>query len=151
MLVSRKSRYALRAVLELALRQGQGPVKIAEIAASQAIPLRFLEIILSQLKQAGLVESRRGNAGGYLLARFPDRITVGEVLEFMQGPINLSDCTEGGQSKRKCPLLDNCVFLPMWEKVQGAISGVYDHTTFEDLVAQKKKLEKGNYTPCYSI
>ena len=150
MLVSQKSRYALRAVFELALRHGQGPVKVADIAAAQAIPLRFLEVILGQLKQAGFVESRRGNVGGYLLARFPDRITVGEVLEFIQGPVNLLDCTDG-YSKGKCPLLGNCVFLPMWEKVQDAISGIYDNTTFENLVEQQKKMDNGRYTHCYSI
>ncbi len=69
MLVSQKSQYALRAVFELARRNGGLPVKIADIAEAQAIPQRFLEVIMNQLKQGGFVESRRGKRGGYLLAR----------------------------------------------------------------------------------
>jgi len=67
--VSQKSRYALKAVLELSFRYGQGPISISQIARAQAIPARFLEAILAQLKRGGFVASRRGNEGGYILAR----------------------------------------------------------------------------------
>jgi len=80
MAITQKSKYALRATLELSLRYGHGPISISEIARAQAIPARFLEAILAQLKRAALVESRRGNEGGYVLARPPSRISVGDVL-----------------------------------------------------------------------
>ena len=114
MLVPQKSQYALRGVFELAKRFGQGPVKVAEIADSQAIPHRFLEVILNQLKQAGFLDSRRGSEGGYLLTRHPGRITVGEVIRFMQGEVGPVECV-AGSSKDRCRLYGDCVFLPMWD------------------------------------
>ena len=136
--ISQKCQYALRAIFELAKRKGQGPVKIAEIAEAQAIPLRFLEVILSQLKQGEFVLSQRGNRGGYILARSADELTIGEVMRFMQGPVVPVECITTG-SKDKCPLYGDCAFLPMWKKVGEAISGVYDNTTFQDLVDQEKQ------------
>lgn len=83
MLISHRCQYALRAIFELAKRSNQGPVKIAQIAEVQAIPVRFLEVILSQLKQGRFVASRRGNRGGYILAYSPAELTVGAVIRFM--------------------------------------------------------------------
>ncbi len=141
MYISQKCQYALRAIFELAKRNGRGPIKIAEIADVQAIPLRFLEVILSQLKQARFVSSQRGSKGGYVLSANPEELTVGEVMRFMQGPVGPVDCVVSG-SKDKCPLYGDCAFLPMWEKVQTAISDVYDNTTFQDLVNQEKQRNK---------
>ena len=139
--ISQKSQYALRAIFELAKHTDQTPVKIAEIAEAQAIPVRFLEVILSQLKQGRFVTSQRGNKGGYILARSPDGLTVGEVMQFMQGPVGPVDCVATG-SKDKCRLYGNCAFLPMWERVRKAISGVYDNTTFQYLVEQEKQQDE---------
>jgi len=149
MLISQKCQYALRAIFELAKRKGQGPVKISEIAEAEAIPPRFLEVILSQLKQGGFVASQRGNEGGYMLIREPQDLTVGEVIRFVQGPLGPVGCVAGGRNSR-CPLYGNCVFLPMWEKVRTAISEVYDKTTFQDLVEQERN-RSDDYVPCYSI
>jgi len=149
MFLSQKCQYALRAIFELAKRSGQGPVKIAEIAEAQAIPVRFLEVILSQLKQAGFATSQRGSKGGYLIIRSPGELTVGEVIRFMQGPVGPVECV-AGVSKGKCPLYGNCAFLPMWEKVQKAVSGVYDNTTFQDLLDQEKQRSRKRVI-CYSI
>ncbi len=149
MFVPQKSRYALRAIFELAKRFGQGPVKIIEIAKGQAIPPKFLEVILSNLKQAGFLESRRGSEGGYLLIRHPSQLTVGDVMRFMHGEVSPVECVASG-SKSSCPLFGNCVFLPMWEKVGKAISSVYDSTSFQDLVDEEKR-KSGKYVPHYSI
>ena len=138
MLISQKCQYALRAIFELAKRKDQGPVKIAQVAETQAIPARFLEVILSQLKQGGFVASRRGNKGGYSLARLSSELTVGEVMRFIEGPVGPVDCLIVG-SKEKCRLYGSCAFLPMWERVQEAVSEVYDNTTFQDLVEQEKQ------------
>jgi Rrf2 family transcriptional regulator, cysteine metabolism repressor len=137
MLISKKSRYALRAVFELAKRRGQGPVKIADIAKSQGISQRFLEAILVQLKQAGLVESRRGSEGGYQLVREPEKVTVGDVLRIVQGLPEPVECV--GKPDVSCPMSMNCVFIPMWEKMMNAITQVYDSTTFKDLINQEQK------------
>jgi len=149
MLVSHKCQYALRAVFELARRNGEGPVKIAEIARAQAIPPRFLEVILSQLKQGGFVASQRGSAGGYRLLRSPRELTVGELVRFVEGPIGPVGCVSGDATD-DCPLHGDCVFLPMWQKVREAIGGVYDATTIQDLVDQELK-KSTQYVPGYSI
>ena len=149
MQVPQKCQYALRAIFELGKRYGDGPVKTAEIAGAQAIPARFLEVILSQLKRGGFVESRRGSQGGYYLAAPPGEITVGQVIRFVEGPIGPVACvTDNGNNA--CPLSGDCVFQPMWEKVGKAMSDVYDGTTFEDLVEQERERVKG-YVPSYTI
>ena len=149
MFVSQKCQYALRAVFELAKRAGEGPVKIAEIAAAQAAPPRFLEVILGELKQGGFVASRRGKHGGYVLLRQPRELAVGEIVRFIEGPFSPVACMEGA-SKGDCELYGSCAFLPMWDKVRKAISGVYDNTTFRDLL-DEEKAAAGRYVPSYSI
>jgi Rrf2 family protein len=140
-MVSQKCQYALRAIFELAKRQGTGPVKIADIASVQAIPTRFLEVILSQLKQAGFVESRRGTEGGYLLSVAPAKLTVGEVIRFIEGPLGPVDC--GASTGQPCSLKGDCVFLPMWRRVEEAVREVYDSTTFADLIDDEKRMCSG--------
>jgi len=149
MLVRQKSRYALRALLELAKRAGQGPVKVGEIALAQAIPTRFLEAILGQLKQGGFVDSKRGREGGYVLVRPPEKLTVGEVLRFMQGPLEPVECI-GKAPREKCPLRENCVFMPIWEEAREAVSKVYDSTTFGEL-AEREGRRRGSMASNYAI
>ncbi len=149
MLVSQKCQYALRAVFELAKRNGGEAVKIGDIAQAQAIPARFLEIILGQLKQAGFVESKRGAEGGYFLVRPPGQLSVGEVLRFVEGPIGPVACV-AGDSGEKCTLQGECVFMPMWKKAQKAMADVYDTTTFENLVDEYRRTRE-QYVPLYAI
>jgi Rrf2 family protein len=148
-MVSQKCQYALRAVFELGKHYGHGPVKVADIAEAEAIPPRFLEVILGQLKQAGFVESRRGKRGGYLLAREPSLLTVGEVMRFVEGPLAPVGCI-GGDPKDLCPLHGDCVFLGMWEKANQAVSSVYDGTTFQYLLDEDKR-RRSTFAPSYSI
>jgi len=149
MLVSKKCQYGLRAIFDLCRRARRRPVKTAEIAKAQAIPRRFLEAILSQLKQAGFVASQRGNEGGYVMARSPEELTVGEVIRFIEGPIGPVGCV-ADDLQDKCPLYGDCVLLPMWEKVRKAILEVYDNTTFQDLVEQERQRAE-KHVPSYSI
>jgi Rrf2 family protein len=125
--ISVKGDYALQAIFDLASQRPGEPVKIADIARRQRIPQKFLELILAGLKQGGFVESRRGAEGGYLLARAPESITVGEVLRFVEGPLQGK-----GRSRKKT----DTPFTAMWNEVDRAISGIVDHTTFADLLAQ---------------
>ncbi|MBE3132945.1 MAG: Rrf2 family transcriptional regulator [Acidobacteria bacterium] len=148
-MLSQKCQYGLRAVFELARHYGKGPIKIADIAAAQAIPPRFLEVILSQLKQGGFVDSRRGASGGYELKRSPGDLAVGEVIRFIEGPIGPVMCLTG-QDQDNCRLRGNCVFLGMWEKAGKAIAQVYDGTTFGGLV-EEDRLRKRDYVSSYAI
>jgi Rrf2 family protein len=140
-MVSQKCQYAIRAIFELAKRHGQGWARISDIAETQAIPLRFLEVILNQLRRAGFVQSRRGADGGYLLARRPDQVMVGEIIQFMEGPQVPVACMTGGAAG-ECSLHGNCVFIGMWKRVEKALSDVYDQTSFQDLVEDEKKMRK---------
>ena len=131
--VSVKGEYALRAVFDLAGRGGPDPVKIAEIAARQRIPQKFLELILSQLKQGGFLGSRRGADGGYFLARPPRNITVGDVLRHIDGPIS------PGRKQQRGNLPPDSPFPELWQQVERALSSVIDKTTFADLVSRWKE------------
>ena len=122
--ISVKGEYALQAIFDLSSQNGSEPVKIAEIAARQKIPQKFLELILSSLKQGGFVESRRGAEGGYLLARRPEAITVGEVLRFVEGRKD-----ERARLRRQA----DSPFFDLWERVDSAVDGVLDSTTFAQL------------------
>ena len=92
MLITKKNQYALRAIFELAKHNGKGPQKISEIAKAQAIPEKFLEVILNQLKGSGLVDSKRGFYGGYYLIRSPEKITVGDIMRFLERDIDPIGC-----------------------------------------------------------
>ena len=131
--VSQKCQYALRAVFELSTRPGEGPVRTSEIAESQAIPAKFLELILRELKQGGFVDSRRGKRGGYLLLGRPDRMTVGEIIRFVDGPIAPVRCVAGSDPP-DCPLYGSCAFMGMWSRARDAVNEVFDNTTFQDLI-----------------
>jgi Rrf2 family protein len=151
MLVSQKAQYALRAIFELARRHGTGWVKISELAEAQAIPIRFLEVILNQVKQAGFIVSRRGVDGGYMLVPHPKELSVGQVLSFVQGPVGPVDCVVAeNAAANKCPMAGNCAFIDLWHNVQRAISNVYDNTSFQDLLDADKKRCEG-YVPSYCI
>lgn len=104
-MLSQRTRYALRALQHLADRYGQGPVQLPEIAEAQNIPAKFLTVILSEMKRAGLVETLRGKEGGYWLARTPDRITYGDIVRLTRGSLALTPCASR-YNHRPC---DHCV------------------------------------------
>jgi Rrf2 family protein len=133
MSVSLKCQYGLRALFELGKRKGSGPVRIQEIAAAQVIPSRFLENILNQLRQGGFVDSRRGKAGGFVLARPAEQITILDIIQFLEGPLYTFDC-EGIDPIRKCPLGPNCVFMPLWRRAREALEAIYRETSLQDLL-----------------
>jgi len=143
--ISRKCEYALRAVFELAIRDDEHPVKIHQIAAAQNIPPRFLEVILNELRHAGLVQSRRGNVGGYMLARPAGELTVGQVIEHIEGPITLN----GEKANGNGYFHGDNAFADLWDNVAKAISGICRSTSFAELVASEKRTKAAaaiNYT-----
>lgn len=144
--ISVKSEYALKAVFDLAAQylnaphgaSAMAPVKIADIAKRQKIPQKFLELILAGLKQSGFVDSRRGAEGGYLLARAPDIITVGEVLRAVE---NVK-----GNSRAQT----DDPFAEIWSRVDTAVSDVLDQTTFASL-ARSWQEKRAQYIPNWDI
>jgi Rrf2 family protein len=139
--ISVKGEYALLALFDLALQKPGEPVKIAGIAERQRIPQKFLELILASLKQGGFVESRRGADGGYLLARPPREIAVGEILRFVENGRH-----GRAQSKRR----PDSPYQEMWARVEAAVSGVLDQCTLAD-VAQSWQEKKSRYVPNWDI
>lgn len=146
MRVTYKGDYALKAVLDLALNYGKDVTTIHEIAKRIDAPIKFLEQVLLDLKKGGFVESRRGKVGGYLLSKPPAKITVGEVIRFIDGPIEPIACAKSEYSD--CGDLYKCVFRGIWQNVSKAISDIIDNITFEDLVSQ---VNSANQLVAYSI
>lgn len=136
--VTQKCLYALRAILELSKRGEEGPVKADRIAEAQAIPVRFLEQILAQLRQGGFVTSVRGREGGYSLARPPVALTVGEIVRFVDSPFDHAGC-HCKTGSRVCPLDSSCVFFPLWERVRKAVAEVLDAATFRELAELERR------------
>jgi Rrf2 family protein len=141
MLITQKKQYALRAVYELARQSDRGTLKTAEIATAQAIPLRFLEIILNRLKHAGLLLAKRGYHGGFQLRLTPDQITLNDIFQALEARNEKSACVSC-ISEGDCPLYDGCDFLPLWEKMQSAIDDICDHTTVQDLIDNEGKARR---------
>ena len=142
MKLSKKCQYALRAVLELAARSNQAPVKIQAVAEAQAIPHRFLEVILNELRHGGIVASRRGNDGGYLLASPPESFTVASVIEQIEGRVSISPVGQGDGEDRKEAFGDGA-FDRLWAQIDDAIRAVCDGTTFGDLLSYEQESRAG--------
>jgi Rrf2 family protein len=139
MLVTQKKQYALRAIFELAKQQGEEPVKTSMIADAQAIPLRFLEVIMGQMKRAGLVDSKRGFSGGYTLVYPPEKIFVGDIFRALDKEDNVEVCMACA-SKGDCPFMGACVFMDLWDQAQSAMDSVYDGMTIQTLIDQERRL-----------
>ena len=137
MYVSQKCQYTLRALFELAKRRGSGPVTVAEIAEAQAIPPRFLELILQGLRHSGEVESRRGIHGGYVLAAPPETITIGRIIRSVDGSLAPTDCL-GGKRDGRCRLKGRCAFEDLWSRAREAVERVYNATTLQDLIDEEE-------------
>jgi Rrf2 family protein len=120
-------------MLELSRRYQDGPVHSRDISLAQDIPQRFLEQILLLLKRAGYLKSRKGQRGGYVLARPPEEITVAEVIRVMDGPLAPIDCVSV-MAHETCPMEGTCGLRWLWKDVRDAVAEILEKTTFADLV-----------------
>lgn len=132
MKITYKGDYALKAILDLSINYGK-LVTIHDLAKRAEVPVKFLEQVLLDLKRGGFVESRRGKIGGYLLARQPRDIKLGEVVRFIDGPIEPIACIE--KEYTGCRDIYRCVFRNIWQQVARSISDIIDNITFEDLAS----------------
>lgn len=132
MKISTKGRYALRLMLDLALHDGDAPVRIKDIAARQDISDKYLEQIISSLNKAGYVKSIRGPQGGYKLARDPESYTVGMILRLTEGSLAPVACLD--DEVNTCDRQETCATLKLWQMLDEAIKGVVDRVTLADLV-----------------
>src|SRR5580700_1112010 len=139
MMFSTKAEYGVRVMVELARRAGEDPIPLAEIAAHDGLPLAYLEHLVARLRKAGLVDSRRGSRGGYLLARSPTEITMAEVVEALEGSIAPIECiSEASDGSIVCSRESDpthvCPTKLLWTRVRGAIVRTLQDTTLADLV-----------------
>ena len=132
MKISKKCQYALKAVFNLAWLNNGRPMKTHDIAVAQRMSPRFTEIILNELKHGGFVESKRGNEGGYLLSRDPKDLTAREIIEYIQGPINVAADAEKENKNTAFP--GNFAFKEFWQQLNDKICQFCDSKTINDLV-----------------
>lgn len=131
MKISAKEQYGLRAMAELAARYGQGPVPLGEVADAQGISRDYLEQIMPALREAGLLQSTRGAHGGYQLTRDPARITVGQVLQALEGEIFPLRCVS--ENAAECDRSAMCAARTVWTKVHARVSETLNGMTLADL------------------
>ena len=131
MMISTKGRYALRFLADVAAHQGEGFVPLREAARRQEISEKYLEIVVKELVQAGMLETLRGKGGGYRLNRPPEEYRVKDILERMEGPLVPVACLEPG--REPCPRRDACRTLPLWQGLDRVISDYLDRFTLADL------------------
>src|SRR6266581_6931006 len=130
MKLSLRGEYALRALLVLGLNYKQPVVPIRTISQQQNIPKRFLEQILNDLKSAGIVESKRGVAGGYRLRRPPERVTLAEIIRHIEGPLAPVSCvSERFYEKCSCPDESRCAIRSVMKETRDAIVNIMDRVT----------------------
>ncbi len=140
MRVTTTSRYGVRAIFDVAYHGGGQPTQIKDISRRQRISQRYLEQIFNKLLKAGLLKSRRGPRGGYVLARDPSEITVGDIISAAQGPIIPVKCLERtAQCPSKCETSDNCVTVNIWKQTQDLLTKYYNSVTVGDLCAMARK------------
>jgi len=133
--LAQKTRYALRSLLFLAEAGGSNPVQLARIAETQRVPPKYLELIMLDLKKAGLVKSARGPKGGYQLSRRPELISFGEFVRSMEGPIALVACVDGQQAN--CSHSRTCQTQGKWDRVNGAVKSALAGVRLTEMVAPK--------------
>ncbi len=138
--VSSKGRYAVKAVYELALHAGRGPLTVSSIAHAQNIPEQYLEQLMPLLKRAGLVVGMRGAQGGYRLAGCPESVSVRDVVAAVEGPIVVAECaTDDGTG---CAEMDWCIGPDVWTRVQEAVDDAMSQITMDRLIMEQRGFQR---------
>jgi Rrf2 family cysteine metabolism transcriptional repressor len=140
---STRGRYGLKAMFVLAQHYGQGPLPLKQVAEDQGISEAYLEQLIGELRKSGLVKSVRGAQGGYLLGKPPDRITVGDIIRVLEGPIAPADCVIDDDSDL-CDQADKCVTRLIWERVRDSVTKVLDSMSLADMLAEASEIQGGS-------
>jgi Rrf2 family protein len=130
-----KTKYALLALTALARSYGHGLTQIAEISTQQRIPHKFLELILLDLKNLGILVSKKGRGGGYALARPPEKTTVGEIVRSLEGPVAVLPCAGSDpRACNECPDFETCGLRMVMSQVSESMALVLDRTSLADVL-----------------
>jgi len=135
MRISTKGRYGLTIMIELAKNHGEGPTSLKTIAQANNLSEHYLEQLIAPLRNAGLVKSIRGAYGGYVLADAPTKITAGDVIRVLEGPITLVEGIEDEEPAQR----------ELWIRIRDAIKSVLDNTTLDDLASHSNDTETDGY------
>lgn len=130
MKLSTKGRYGVKAMMDLAVHYGDTPTSIKSISARQGISEYYLEQLFSPLRRAKLIKSIRGAQGGYILNREPSEITILEIMDILEGPVEISDCLD----KEECNHIDACATRVLWQKIADSINSVMAGITLGDML-----------------
>ena len=144
MKLSTRTRYGIRAILELAENYGEGPLHLKSIARSQGLSVKYLEQLMAVLKSAGIVGSVRGSKGGYILAKKPQEVKVSECFGCLEGSVITAECVD---DETLCPRTADCAARGLWAEVEDAIKEVLESVTLQDLIDKAPK----NKVPDYYI
>ncbi len=140
MRVTTTSRYGVRALFDVAYHGGGQPTQIKDIARRQNISQRYLEQIFNKLLKAGLLKSRRGPRGGYMLAKDPSEISIGDIINAAQGPIVPVRCLSEDPTVRKdCDILDSCITRHIWRETQKLLVDYYNSVSIADLCSLARR------------
>lgn len=139
MRISTRGRYAVRAMIDLALHDGESPIQRQDIAQRQDISIHYLEQLLVRMRKAGLVQSIRGPGGGYRLSRSPERIRISDIILVVEGPIALAPCLEDSDEPA-CPRMAECVAHRLWRDIAEQLEQALGGVTLADLCQQKREL-----------
>lgn len=129
--LSTKGQYGVRAMFEIAKAGSVGPVTIRQISESQDVSVSYLEQILNTLRKSGIIQSVKGPGGGYVLAREPEHISIGEILRELEGPVAITSCLDPSEG---CIRVDSCVTHLLWKSLGENIERFLDSMTLQDLL-----------------
>jgi len=139
--LSTRGHYGLKAMFDLALHYGENPIPLKSVAERQGISDNYLEQLISVLRKAGLVKSVRGAQGGYILARSPENINVGEIIRAMEGPIAPVNCVSEVEPT-ECDQSDVCITRAVWARVRDSIAEVLDSISLADMCRDAERIKK---------
>ena len=139
-MLSKKTKYGLQALLLLSREYGQGPLQISDLAERERIPKKFLEFILLQLKNGGILLSRKGKGGGYLLAKPPAEISIGHAIRILEGPLAPVSCVSETVYQRctECHDEATCGIRLVMKDVRNAMALILDNTTLKSMLQRSE-------------
>ena len=140
MKLSTKGRYGVKAMVDLAIHYGEEPISIKSISERQNISEYYLEQLFASLRKVNIIKSIRGAQGGYGLSRAPKDITVAEIMDVLEGPVEISDCVDEGT----CTNVDCCATRLLWVRIRDSINSVTNSTTLQDMVDDYNNMKNIN-------
>ncbi|MBF0504187.1 MAG: Rrf2 family transcriptional regulator [Candidatus Omnitrophica bacterium] len=151
-MISNKTKYGLHALMNLSEKYNKGPVLIADLAYEEKIPKKFLELILLELKNNGILQSKKGKGGGYQLARNPNEVKIGQIMRILDGPIAPVACVSQSAYKpcKECKDEHHCGIRLVMKDVRDAMSDILDNTSLADVAIRINNL-KGERISSYQI